>query len=74
MTSPDASRDKFHENLHALLAIVSQATSRLSLVTSTTASAQAMLPGKECSVLMVSAASRTMAYSFSAPAKNTDSF
>nr|VZI29247.1 unnamed protein product [Spirometra erinaceieuropaei] len=74
MSCPDAAaRDKFYEDLHALLATVPKAEKWLSLATSTPASAQTILPGEECWVPTVSAAQLSMFCCFSAPAQNTAS-
>nr|VZI02803.1 unnamed protein product [Spirometra erinaceieuropaei] len=70
MPSPDAAKDKFSEDLHALPAPLSKAEKLIVFVTSTSASAQTMLSGEECWVLMVSAAQTTMAYSSCEPAQN----
>ncbi|BHF65114.1 hypothetical protein SprV_0200812300 [Sparganum proliferum] len=60
MTSPDVARDKFYEELHALLATVSKAV-------------QTMLSGEECQISMVLTAPMTTACSFYEPVQNTDS-
>nr|VZH96985.1 unnamed protein product [Spirometra erinaceieuropaei] len=74
MSSPDAaSRDKFYEDLHALLGTVSKADKLIVLGDSPPALAQTMLPAEECWVPMVSAAQKTMVCYFSAPAQNTAS-
>ncbi|VDL92573.1 unnamed protein product [Schistocephalus solidus] len=56
MTSSDAAEDKFYEDMYALLATVLNGTCQLSLVTSTPASRQTALPGRECWVPTVSVA------------------
>ncbi|VDL94058.1 unnamed protein product [Schistocephalus solidus] len=56
MTSSDTTKDKFYEDLHALLATVPKADALIALVTSTPASGQTTLPGKECWVLTVAVA------------------
>nr|VZI20326.1 unnamed protein product [Spirometra erinaceieuropaei] len=72
MTSPYAARNKFYENLHALLATASKADKLVVLGDFNTRVTQTMLPGEECWVPIVSMAPMTMAC-FSAPAQNTGS-
>nr|VZI29523.1 unnamed protein product [Spirometra erinaceieuropaei] len=72
MTSPYAARNKFYENLHALLATASKADQLVVLGDFNVRVTQTMLPGEECWVPIVSMASMTMAC-FSAPAQNTGS-
>ncbi|BHF81151.1 hypothetical protein SprV_0702428100 [Sparganum proliferum] len=60
MTSPDVARDKFYEDLHALLATVSKADKLIVLGDFNTRVGTDHLPGEECWVPKVSAAQTTM--------------
>ncbi|BHF60931.1 hypothetical protein SprV_0100390100 [Sparganum proliferum] len=71
MTSPDTSRDKFYEDLHALLATVLKTSMS---VTSMLVSAQTVLPGEELWVPMVSTSPVTVAYSSCKSMQNIASF
>ncbi|VDL96726.1 unnamed protein product [Schistocephalus solidus] len=71
MMSSDAAKDNFYEDLHALLATVPKVDK---LVTSTPASGQTTLSGRECWVSTVSIAVTIMAYFFCEPVRNTVSY
>ncbi|BHF84090.1 hypothetical protein SprV_0902724000 [Sparganum proliferum] len=73
MTSPMAARDKFYEDLHALLATVSKADKLIVLGDFNARVGTDHTAGEECWVPTVSAAQTTMAFCCSAPAQNTAS-
>ncbi|VDL94796.1 unnamed protein product [Schistocephalus solidus] len=68
LRSSDAAKDKFYEDLQALLATVPEAKY---LVTSTLASGQTTLLGRECMVPTVSVTVTTTASFFYEPVRNT---
>nr|VZI17157.1 unnamed protein product [Spirometra erinaceieuropaei] len=74
MSSPDATaRDKFYEDLHALLATVSKADKLIVLGDFNARVGTDHTPGGECWLPTVSAASTTTVCCCSAPAQNTAS-